>query len=73
MEMKEAQKLRIEWLKNNKSHNHTDSDLVKEFYGFLMSHKKIWLGPFVVVVILIAGLLVLSEGSAIAPFVYTLF
>lgn len=48
------------------------SDLVKEFFGFLKSHKKIWLGPFVVVVVLIAVLLVLSEGSAIATFFYRL-
>ena len=47
-------------------------DLAKEFWGFLMSHKKIWLGPFIVVVILIVGLLVLSEGSAIARFIYRL-
>jgi len=46
-------------------------DLAKEFYGFLMSHKKIWLGPFVVVVVLITGLLVLSEGSSIASFFYS--
>lgn len=47
-------------------------ELVKEFYGYLMGHKKIWLGPIVVVVILITGLLVLSEGSAIARFIYRL-
>ena len=47
-------------------------DFAKEFYGFLMGHKKTWLGPFVVIVILIAGLLVLSEGSAIARFIYRL-
>lgn len=47
-------------------------DLAKEFFGYLMSHKKIWLGPFVVVVILIAAMLVLSEGSAISRFIYNL-
>lgn len=47
-------------------------DIAKEFFTFLMSHKKIWLGPIVVIVILIAGLLVLSEGSAIARFIYRL-
>ena len=47
-------------------------DLVKEFFGFLMSHKKIWLGPFAVVVVLITLLLALSEGSAIARFIYSL-
>jgi hypothetical protein len=46
------------------------SDFIKEFFGFLMSHKKIWLGPIVVIVILIALLLVLSEGSAISRFIY---
>ena len=46
------------------------SDLIKEFFGFLISHKKIWLGPIVVIVILITLLLVLSEGSAISRFIY---
>ena len=45
-------------------------DLAKEFYSFLMSHKKIWLGPFVIGIVLIAILLILSEGSAIARFIY---
>ena len=48
------------------------SDLVKEFFGYLMSHKKIWLGPFVVAVVLIVGLLILSEGSTIGSFFYRL-
>ena len=48
------------------------SGFVKEFFSFLMNHKKIWLGPIVVVVILITGLLVLSEGSAIGQFFYRL-
>lgn len=47
-------------------------DLVKEFFSFLMSHKKIWLGPIVVVVVLITLLLILSEGSAISRFIYNL-
>ena len=45
-------------------------DIVKEFFRYLMNHKKIWLGPIVVVVVLITGLLVLSEGSSIASFFY---
>ena len=45
-------------------------DLAKEFYSYLMGHKKIWLGPFVVVIVIIALFLVLSEGSPIARFIY---
>lgn len=47
-------------------------NLAKEFFGFLMSHKKIWLGPFFVIVILIAAMLILSEGTAISRFIYNL-
>lgn len=48
-------------------------DLVKELWLFLRSRKKYWLTPVIVMVCVLGGLVVLAEGSAIAPFIYTLF
>jgi hypothetical protein len=48
-------------------------DFVKELWLFLRSRKKYWLTPVIVMVCVLGGLLVLVEGSAIAPFIYTLF
>jgi hypothetical protein len=47
--------------------------LLREFVGFLRKEKKWWLVPLVVVLLLLGTLLVLVEGSAVAPFIYTLF
>jgi len=44
-----------------------------EFWAFLKYRKKWWLGPIVVVLVLLGALLVLTESSAVAPFIYTLF
>ena len=44
-----------------------------EFIAFLRVRKKYWLMPVFVVMFLLGGLLVLTKGSAIAPFIYTLF
>jgi hypothetical protein len=46
---------------------------VSEFYNFLKVRKKFWLAPMILVLVLVGGMLVLAKGSAIAPFVYTLF
>ena len=48
-------------------------DFIKEFWEFLIIRKKYWLLPILLVLVLFGGLIVLSQGSAIAPFVYTLF
>ena len=45
----------------------------KEFLGFLKQRKKWWLTPIVILVILLGALIVLTEGSAVAPFIYALF
>lgn len=45
----------------------------KEFWSFLRVRKKYWLAPIMLLMILFGGLIVLSQGSAIAPFIYTLF
>ncbi len=44
-----------------------------EFYRFIRNRKKYWLLPIFLVLILFGGLIVLSQGSAVAPFIYTLF
>ncbi len=44
-----------------------------EFWRFLRARKKYWLLPTILIMVLFGGLLVLSQGSAVAPFVYTLF
>jgi hypothetical protein len=48
-------------------------DLLKDLWGFMRVRKKFWLAPIIVVMILLGALIVLSQGSAIAPFIYTLF
>jgi|TARA_B100000959_G_scaffold274491_1_gene326482 hypothetical protein len=46
---------------------------LREFLEFLMERKKYWLIPILIVLVLFGGLIVLSQGSAIAPFIYTIF
>jgi len=48
-------------------------EFIAEFIDFLMTRKKFWLLPIVVVTVLLGSLLLLAKGSAIAPFIYTLF
>lgn len=47
--------------------------IVREFWDFLRERKKWWLGPIMFILLLLGLVLVLSEGSAIAPFIYSLF
>jgi hypothetical protein len=46
---------------------------LKEFWSFLRVRKKYWLLPILIMMALLGALLVLAQGSAIAPFIYTLF
>ena len=46
---------------------------LKEFWEFLRERKKYWLLPIIMVLVLFGGLIILSQGSAIAPFIYTIF
>lgn len=46
---------------------------LKELWGFLRVRKKLWLAPIIIVMVLLGGLLILAQGSVIAPFIYTLF
>lgn len=47
--------------------------ILAELWGFLKSRKKFWLAPIVVVLVVFGGLIILVQGSAVAPFIYTLF
>ena len=46
---------------------------IAEFWMFLKVRKKFWLVPILVVMLAFGGLIVLSQGSAVAPFIYTIF
>ncbi len=48
-------------------------DFIIELFQFLKSKKKLWLLPIIIVTIFIGGILILAEGSVVAPFIYTLF
>jgi hypothetical protein len=48
-------------------------DFIKEFFEFLKERKKYWLLPIIIVLTIFGGLIILSQGSAIAPFIYTVF
>ncbi|MGD0591646.1 MAG: DUF5989 family protein [Bacteroidota bacterium] len=47
--------------------------LLGEFWAFMRMQKKWWLAPLVVILILMGILIILTEGSALAPFIYALF
>lgn len=44
-----------------------------ELWDFMRERKKFWLAPIIIMLLLLGGLIILSEGSAVAPFIYTLF
>ena len=46
---------------------------LSELCNFLLARKKFWLLPIVVAMVMLGGLVVLTQGSAVAPFIYTLF
>ena len=48
-------------------------ELSKDLLGFLVERKKLWMAPIILVLLLFGSLIVLTEGSAVAPFIYTLF
>ena len=48
-------------------------DFLREFWEFLKVRKKYWLIPILLVLVLFGGLIILSQGSAVAPFIYTIF
>jgi hypothetical protein len=48
-------------------------DFVMELWAFMRERKKFWLLPIFVILLLLGSLIVLTQGSAVAPFIYTLF
>lgn len=48
-------------------------DLLVDLWGFMKARKKFWLAPIIVVMLALGGLIVFAQGSAVAPFIYTLF
>ncbi|MDA9927775.1 DUF5989 family protein [Gammaproteobacteria bacterium] len=48
-------------------------DFLKELITFLRIKKKLWLSPLIFVMLILGSLLIIAEGSVIAPFIYTLF
>jgi hypothetical protein len=48
-------------------------DLLADLWAFMRERKKFWLAPIIVVMILLGGLIVFAQGSALAPFIYTIF
>ena len=48
-------------------------DLLKDLWGFMKVRKKFWLAPIILVMLLLGVLIVMTQGSAVAPFIYTLF
>jgi Family of unknown function (DUF5989) len=49
------------------------ASFLSEFWAFVRVRKKYWLLPVLIVMVLFGGLIVLTKGSAVAPFIYTLF
>lgn len=48
-------------------------DLIKDLWNFMKERKKFWLAPIIIILLLLGVLIVFAQGSAIAPFIYTLF
>lgn len=48
-------------------------DFLKDLWGFLNERKKYWLAPLIITLVLLGALIIFTQGSAIAPFIYTLF
>ena len=48
-------------------------ELLKDIWGFLKERQKYWLLPLILTLVLLGALIVFTQGSAIAPFIYTLF
>jgi hydrogenase/urease accessory protein HupE len=47
--------------------------LVKELFAYMSARKKWWLMPIMFVLVMVGGILVLAQGTAVAPFIYTVF
>ena len=48
-------------------------DLVKDIWDFLRIRKKYWLAPFIITIVLMGALIIFTQGSVVAPFIYSIF
>ncbi len=48
-------------------------ELLKDLWAYMKERKKLWLAPIIIILLLLGALLVLTQGSVIAPFIYTIF
>lgn len=48
-------------------------ELLKDLWEYMSNRKKFWLAPIIVIMLLLGFLLIFAQGSAVAPFIYTLF
>ena len=48
-------------------------EFLQDLWSFMRVRKKFWLAPIIIVMVLLGALIVLAQGSAVAPFIYTLF
>ena len=48
-------------------------DFLSDLWQYMRQRKKFWLAPIIIVMLILGGLIVLAQGSAVAPFIYTLF
>ena len=47
--------------------------VIKELWAFMRERKKLWLAPILIIMVLLSGLLFLAQGTALAPFIYSIF
>ena len=48
-------------------------EFFKDLWDYIRERKKFWLAPIIIVLLLLGGLILLAEGTAVAPFIYTIF
>ena len=48
-------------------------ELIKDLFGFMKTHKKFWLAPIILLMLFLGTMMVLSQKSAVAPIIYTIF
>jgi hypothetical protein len=49
------------------------TELIKEFYHYIRERRKLWMLPIILILLLLSGIITLTAGSALAPFIYSLF
>ena len=49
------------------------TELIKEFYQYIRERKKLWMLPIILILLLLSGIITLTAGSALAPFIYSPF